>query len=165
MTSRTFVPWVEPVAQALADGRAQVLEFARSAPPDFWDKPSTVEGWRNKDLLAHNGRGNDQIMQKVLRAVTAGKKVDRAELPTDVDAANARGVGEQRDRSVAELIAAIEEEGAEIQDLLSKLSAEDEGVRQDDPPFVLEGFLRFVAREGHDLEHLAQLQAGLEVSA
>jgi hypothetical protein len=165
MTTDTFAPWVEPVAASLADGRAQVLAFARSAPADFWEKPSVVDGWTNKDLLAHMGRGNDQILQKVLRAVTAGRKIDVAALPSDVDAANAVAVGEQRERSVDELIAAIEEEGAEVQGLLSKLTAADEGLKQGDPPFVLEGFLRFVAKEGHDLEHLTQLRAALEAKA
>ena len=53
MTTRSFAPWVEPIAAELRKLRAEVAKFARSAPPDFWGKPSPNHGWTNKDLLAH----------------------------------------------------------------------------------------------------------------
>ena len=165
MTTRTFPSWVQPVAAALADGRAQVIAFARSAPEDFWSRPSEVDGWTNQDILAHIGRGNDQILQKLLRSVVAGDRVDMAMFAVDTDDANAQGVEERRERSLHELIVELEEAGDEVQELLSRLSEGDEHLRQEDPPFVLNGFLQFVAKEGHDLEHLAQLRVALEVNA
>jgi uncharacterized protein (TIGR03083 family) len=165
MSDRSLASWVQPVAAALAEGRAQVIAFARSAPPESWSQPSEVEGWTNKDVLAHIGRGNDQILQKLLRSVVAGDKVDLSMFAVDTDAANARGVEERRERTLDELIVELEESGDEIQELLSRLNDEDEHLRQDDPPFVLRGFLQFVAKEGHDLEHLSQLRAALEVNA
>ncbi|MEX1253679.1 MAG: maleylpyruvate isomerase N-terminal domain-containing protein [Dehalococcoidia bacterium] len=165
MTSRTFALWVEPTTAALADGRAQVIAFARSTPEEVWAQPSEVEGWTNKDILAHIGRGNDQILQKLLRSVVAGDRVDMAMFAVDTDDANARGVEERQERTLDELMVELRESGDEIQELLSRLSDKDEHLRQEDPPFVLKGFLEFVAKEGHDLEHLAQLRAALEVNA
>lgn len=165
MTTRTVAPWVEPIAASLADGRAQVIAFARSAPPDSWGRPSEVEGWTNKDVLAHIGRGNDQVLQKLLRSVVAGDRVDMAMFAADTDEANARGVEERRERAIDELIVELEEAGEEIQELLAQLRDDDEHLRQEAPPFVLKGFLQFVAKEAHDLEHLAQLRAALEVNA
>jgi hypothetical protein len=152
------------VADTLADGRAQVIAFVRSAPEEVWGQPSEVEGWTNKDILAHIGRGNDQGVEQVLRAVVARERVSLA-FEVETDEANARGVEERRERSVEELIVELEEAGDELQELLSRLTEADEHFRQENPPFVLEGFLQFVAKEGHDLEHLAQLRAALEVNA
>ena len=55
MASRSFAPWVEPVAARLREGRAEIVELARSVPPEAWSRPSPNPGWRCKDLLAHLG--------------------------------------------------------------------------------------------------------------
>ena len=162
MTTRTFAPWVAPIAEQLREGREQVIAFARSLPIEAWSKPSPLEGWTYNDLLAHIGKGNDQILQKLLRTVAAGERVDISIFSVDTNEANAREVAARRDRSVDEVIAELEEAGDEIQELFSQLSDEDEHLRQEDPPFILKGFLHAVQRENHDLEHLAQLRTALE---
>ncbi len=165
MTERTFAPWVEPTAVRLRESRTRTLEYARSLPADAWSRPTGNEGWTCKDIFAHIGKGNDQMFQAILREVIAGRHVDRSIFALDTDGENERRVEERRGRSSAEIIAELEESGDEVQELLSQLTDEHEGHRQDDPPFILSGFLRLVLNEDHDEEHLAQIRTALEENA
>ena len=163
MTDRTFAPWVTPFAAKQRDDKAQVLAFARALPADAWERPSGLDGWMVKDVLAHIGKGNDQLFQKLLRQVVAGGPVDTAIFrDVDTDGENARGVEERRGHTPEELIAELKEAADEIQDLLSQLTEEHEHLRQEDPPFIFKGFLGMVEKESHSLEHLAQIRAALE---
>jgi uncharacterized protein (TIGR03083 family) len=161
MAGRTFASWVGPIATMLAEGRRQVIAFARSAPPDLWDRPSAVDGWTHKDILAHLAGGNDQVLQQLLRSVAAGEPLDPALFQPDTDAENERGVAERRDWPVDRLIAELARGGDEVQELLSCVRETDEDLGQDELPVSLGGFLRIVEEERHDRLHLEQLQAGL----
>ncbi len=163
MTERTFAPWVEPIAARMRESRARVLEYARAVPEDAWAAPSPLPGWSCKDVLAHIGRGNDQMFQAILRDVIGGRRLDRSIFAVDTDGENARLVEERRDRPVAEIIVELEESGDEVQELLSQLTDESEGYRQEDPPFILSGFMRLVHDEDHDEEHLAQIRGAGDV--
>ena len=165
MTARTFAPWVEPIAALLREQRARVITFARSLPADAWDRPSPLAGWTCKDLLAHIGKGNDQLFQQLLRTIVAGEPIDTHMFAVDTDGDNTRKVEERRAWTAADVIAEVEEAGEEIQDLLSQLTDEHEQYKQDDPPFQLDGYFRLIREESHDLEHLAQLRNALEVTA
>ena len=163
MTSdRTFAPWVKPIAKTLRESRGQVIRAARQMFPEHWRMPSLLPGWSYQDILAHMGKGNDQLLQKILRSVVARERLDASILNVDTNAANARGVEERRGRSVEELIAELEEAGEEIQELLSGLTEADEELGQDDLPMSLGEFLRQVQAEDHDREHLAQLRPALD---
>ena len=139
-----------------------MLEYARAAPEDAWATPSPLERWNCKDVLAHIGKANDQMFQAILREVNAGRHLDRSIFAVDTDGDNERLVEERRERPVSEIIAELEEAGDEVQELLSQLTGEAEDYRQDDPPFILSGFMRLVHDEDHDGEHLAQIRAALE---
>ena len=158
MKARTFSPWVEPYASPLRESREQVIAFAQGLPRQAWDQPSPLDGWSYKDILAHIGKGNDQVFQKLLRGVIADGRIDTKIFAVDTDGDNARGVEERRDTSAEDLIAELEAAGEEIQELLSQLNPEHEKLQQQDPPFHFEGFLRGVRKENHDMEHFAQLQ-------
>ena len=163
MTTSVFAAWVEPFAAKLRDEGAQVLAFARALPPDAWEQPSGLDGWTVKDVLAHIGKGNDQLFQQLLRQVIAGGPIDTAIFrDVDTDGENARGVEERRGHTPEELIAELEEAAEEIQDLFSQLTEEHEHLRQEDPPFIFKGFLGMVEKESHSLEHLAQLRTAME---
>jgi uncharacterized protein (TIGR03083 family) len=163
VTTQTFTPWVAPIAAALRENRAQVVAFARAQPLKAWERPSPLPGWTCKDLLAHIGKANDQVFQQLLRSVIAGERIDtRAIASVDTDGNNRRGVEERRSWPAADVIAEVEESGAEVQDLLAQLTEEHEHLRQDDPPFIFKTFLPWVLEEAHDLEHLAQLRAAME---
>jgi len=157
VTDRDFAEWVRPVAEVLASDRREVIEFARSVPEDWWDQPSAVEGWTRKDLLAHLAGGNDQLVQIILRAVTSGEAPDPELLQPDTDAENSARVAERSGWSIDRLIATLESDGAEMQDLLSKLTDGDER-RQIQGIGLLGRFMRIVQYERHDAEHLAQLR-------
>ena len=158
MTNRTFASWVEPVASLLAERRREVIAFARSAPVELWGWPSEVPAWTCKDILSHLAGGNDRILQTVLRSVTARAPVNPSLLQVDTDAENARGVEERRDWPIDALIAALEKDGDEVQDLLSRLTEEDEQLGEPGVPMSLADFLHIVQSEQHDLLHLQQIR-------
>ena len=158
-----YAAWVEPVAEQLKENRAQVLEFARSLPPEAWGRPTSNDGWSCKDVLAHIGGGNDRMFQTILRSVIEREPLDPSILTIDTDTENARGVEERRGRTPDELIAELDEAGEEIQELLSGLTDVHKELRQDGFPMSLGEFLQLVQTESHDLEHLAQIRAALSM--
>ena len=162
MTERTFASWVTPIATRTRESRARVLEYVRTQPEDVWATPSPLDGWSCKDVLAHIGKANDQMFQAILREVIADRHLDRAIFAVDTTGDNERLVEERREHPVADIVAELEESGDEVQELLSQLTDGDESYSQEDPPFILSGFIRLVHDEDHDKEHLAQLRTALE---
>ncbi len=164
MDARSFASWVEPLAARMRESRLQVIEFALSAPAGIWERPSVLEGWSNKDLLAHIGGGNDQMLQLILRPVAAGRPVEPAVLALDTDAENARAVAARGSWPLTRVIEELEAGGEEMQDLLSCLTEDDQELRPGGATWTLGGLFRAVLAEDHDTEHLTQLRAALAVS-
>lgn len=160
MTPPSFVAWVKPIAAALREDRAELIAFARDAAPAFWLENSTVDGWSNKDILAHLAGGNDQLVQIVLRSLVNRSPVDAAMLAPDTDAANAHKVAERRVWSVDDLIVELNRDGEEVIDLLSRLTEDDRDARPDGLGATVGAFLALVQRERHDVLHLNQLREG-----
>ncbi len=161
--THAFAAWVEPVAEQMRAARAEVVEFARSMQNGFWElRPRGVEGWTNKDLMAHIGGGNDQMLQMILRAAIANDPIGSSVTTMDTDAENTRGVEERRDWPVERVVAELESTGAEMQALLSKLSDADKDRTLEGLNITLEQLLAVVHAENHDGEHLAQLRATME---
>jgi uncharacterized protein (TIGR03083 family) len=156
MSGRTYAEWVAPVARQLAEDNAALLVFARAQAPEFWERPSVVEGWTNRDVLAHTGGGNDQLLQIALRAAISNKPLGPEAWDVDTDGANERGVAARRGWPIERVITEIEEAAEETQDLLSELTDEHRSVRNGSS-ITLEQFLRIVQAERHDHEHLQQL--------
>ncbi len=163
MTERTFAGWVEPIAARHREDDAQVLAFARSVSEEAWEQPSGLDGWTCKDVMAHIGKGNDQLFQQLLRQVIAGDKVDTEIFRTvDTDGENAEGVEQRKRLTPAQVIVEFEEACDEVDDLLSQLTDEQEHLQQDDPPFILKGFMDLIGKESHSIEHLKQMKAALK---
>jgi len=161
MTTLTFAAWVEPVAAELRQSRHEVVRAATQYLPEFWGWMSPLQGWTYKDLLAHLATG-DWVMHTVLRAVIANEPVEVAKV-TNLDwvaEGNARFLAERKERSPEELIAEVEAEGDETQELLSQLSEADEQLTQEGAPMSLSDYLRLFP--GHDRAHLAQLRVALD---
>jgi hypothetical protein len=156
LTARTYAAWVRPVAGVLAADRRRVIEFARSAPPEIWAQPSAVEGWTNKDLLAHLAGGNDQMLQTLLRAVTWGVAIDPALLDPDTDAENAARIAERSAWTIDALIAELKRDGEEIQDLLSRLTEHHVNLHPGGATWTLAQFMSMIEHERHDIDHLEQ---------
>jgi hypothetical protein len=159
VTTRSYASWVEPVARQKREARRQIIEFATAAPASFWSANSVLTGWTNKDLLAHIGGGNDQMLQKILRRVTAGEPVAAAVLEMDTDAENAAGVDERRDWSLERVIGELREDGEELDRLFAGLKETDAEVHPADAGWALAGLFGVILDENHDLEHLDQLRA------
>jgi Mycothiol maleylpyruvate isomerase N-terminal domain len=161
MPERTFVEWVEPIAATLAEDRRQVIAFARSASAEIWAQSSDVDGWSYKDILAHLAGGNDLMLQRLLRSVVAHEPLDPSLPHLDTDVENARGVEARRDWPLEALIAELERDGDEVQDLLARLTTDDEHLHPDAFSISVGRFLQIVEEERHDLLHLEQLRGGL----
>ena len=159
MTTRTFAPWVEPIAAQLGESRAEIARTARRFLPDLWTMPSPLPGWTYKDLLAHLAVG-DWVCQSILQAVVANKAADLSIL-NQLNERNEQYRRERAATSVEELIAELEAEGEETQELLSKLSDADEDRKQEGAPMSLGQYLKD-AFPGHDRDHLDQLRTAMD---
>lgn len=165
--TRTFAAWVEPIERRDREGRAELLELARSLPAEAWDRASPVEGWTYRDVLAHLASDTGKWFAYILHTVISGERLDptRVGPGLDIDPINARGVAERRSRSIAELIAEIEADGDEHQELLSRLKdshrdTPQAGYRLNFGEFLSENPAG--NRGDHDREHVAQLRTALE---
>ena len=163
MADREFVAWVEPIARRDRQGRAALLEFALSVAVDRWDRPSSVEGWTCRDVLAHVAGDTGKWFSHMLHTVLDGEQFDptRVGPGVDSDAINERDVEERSGRSIAELLAEIEADGEEHDELLSRLTDDHEDFRLREYLLSLGELLGNNAagnRGAHDREHLAQLQ-------
>lgn len=155
MSERTFAAWVEPIAAKLRDTRREIVVVAESTPDGAWEETSPLDPWTYKDLLAHLATG-DWVCQSVLNMVVHGTEFD-FQGPDD---GNARFVQERREMPVAELIAEVEAEGEETQELLSQLKDEHQGLTREGARMNLGDYLR--GFPGHDEQHLAQLRTAQE---
>ena len=167
MTTRTLAAWVAPIARRDREARAELVEFARSVPAEAWDRPSAVEDWACKDVMAHLASDSDKWFAYILHTVLSGGRLDPSRVgpDADVDFINARGVKERRGRSVVELIAEIEADGEEHDELLSRITDEHKGLCQADYAISFGEFLSdnpAGSRGDHDREHLAQIRGALE---
>ena len=158
MTSRTFAPWVEPIAAKLRESREQIARLAHAIPEEMWSRPSSGPGWSYKDQLAHLAVG-DWVCQTVLRAVVANEPLDMA-LIADIDGGNARLRDERAGRSIQQLIEEAHAEGEETQELLARLTDADEGRRQEGAPMSLGEYLRMFPQ--HDEGHMQVLRTALK---
>ena len=162
MTTHTFASWVAPIADQLRLGRAEIVRTTSRFLPEIWGLPSPLEGWSYKDLLAHLATG-DWVCQHILRTVLANEPLDVANItnPDWVTDGNTRFLAERKDRSVEELVAEVEAEGEETQELLAQLTDEHEHRTQEGAPMSLGQYLRD-AFPDHDRRHLEELKSALE---
>ncbi len=160
MTSPALATWVQPIAVETEEGAKEVLDFARSQPADVWNRPSPLEGWTCRDILAHLAGDCGKVTSLALRAAVTGRPIDNPpDLADGGAAANARDVAERREHMVQELIAEIERDREQWRDLMARLKDADEDARWEGFPLSLGQYLRLCA--GHDREHLAHLLAAL----
>ena len=160
MTQRTFATWVEPLAAANRESRSELVRVARQVPDAVWPQPSPLPGWSHKDLLAHLAGETEKSFLQILRAVVDRKPVDAA-LLGEADEKNARDVEARRSRSVEELIVEINADGEELMELLSRLTEEDENLRQEGIPMTLGEDLSNEPG-GHHREHTVPLRAAVD---
>ena len=166
MNKRTFVAWVEPIARRDREGRAALLEFSRLVPAAAWLRPSPVDGWMCRDVLAHIAGDTGKWFSHLVHAALDEQRFDRERVGpgVDIDAINRRDVEARRSSSIADLISEIEADGEEHDLLLSRLTDQHEDFSLAEYLFSLGDLLGGNAagnHGAHDLEHLEQLRLEL----
>ena len=164
MANRTFVDWVQPIADRDGAARAQLLDFIRSAPSDRWAATRKDGGWSHKDVLAHLAGDTGKYFAHLLGSVLERGSINPRRLgpDADVDAINARDVAERLEQSVEALIQEIEKDGELHLEQLSQLT-------EDDREFAVTPYAVTLAeffgrspgpgdRAGHDLTHLEEIR-------
>jgi hypothetical protein len=102
-------------------------------------------------------------MRVVLEAVVAKSPVDPALLPNEeLNPINDVLLAALRDLSIDEVAAHIEADTDGLLELLAKLSADDENLRQEDFPVSLSEGLRMMPQ--HERMHIDQLRTALEAA-
>jgi uncharacterized protein (TIGR03083 family) len=161
MATRTFAPWVEPHAARYREARAELVRVARQLPDGVWELPGPLPGWSYLDLLAHLAGNTGRNTHRLLADVLARRPFDLAVLVSGVDEQNARDVESRRGRSVDELIAELEQEGDDWDELLTGLKDDDKDYQPEGAPMTVGAFFEQAAGT-HDREHLAQLRQALD---
>jgi len=160
LPDRTYASWVEPIAAKDRESRDELFAFVRRLTVEDWMRPSPMDGWTLKDLLAHLAGGTGKNFQTILEAVVGRQQVDPAVLD-DPDERNRRDVEDRRDKSVGELLSEIKGEGEAIDLLLARLIEEDKDLRQDSIPVSLgEGLSQDPG--GHYRTHLEDFKEALK---
>ena len=156
--------WAKPIADEMDKSASELLCFVRDQPPEFWEGPSRLQGWTRKDVLAHLAGDTGKVASHALRAAVHGEAWTH---PPDFrdggDAANAQDVSERSGRTMEQLIAEIEQDRREWQDLLSRVRDGDEDARWEGFPLSLGQYLRIC--QSHDREHLAHMMSEPEERA
>jgi uncharacterized protein (TIGR03083 family) len=161
MTTRTFAPWVEPIAEEFRLQRADLGELARSIPESTWERPSPNPGWSYRDLLGHLATRDPRTLRIVLEAVVSKTPLDPSQFSSEEDApVNEQLLEPLRDQQVEEVAAGIAADTDDVLDLLAKLTQEDEDLRQDGFPMSLGEALRLMPQ--HEQMHMQQLRTALE---
>ena len=160
MVDRAYASWVEPIAAKDRESRTELLELVHRLSPEDWERPSPLEGWTLKDLLAHLAGGTSKNFQTILEAVVGRQPVDPSVL-ADVDAKNKQDVEDRKDKSIGELVSEIQGEAEAIDLLLARLTEEDKDLRQGNIPMSLgEGLSQDPG--GHYRTHLADFKEALK---
>lgn len=161
MTADTFAPWLQPIANETLGGAEELLVFVRAQPDAFWSRPSALEGWTCRDVLAHLAGDTGKVTATAMRAaVTGGPFEDPPDFKDGGDALNARDVTDRRDWTIAALIEEMANDRREWAGLMAQLKDADDGARWEGFPLTLGQYLRVCA--GHDREHLEHLRVAPE---
>jgi hypothetical protein len=164
MTTRTFAPWVKPIAADFRRQRTELVQLVRSIPVSAWGQPCPNPGWTYRDLLGHLATRDPRTLRYVLTAVVSKTPLDPSELSTENDAViNEQLLESLRDQSIEDIAAGIATDTDGVLDLLARLSIEDEHLRQDEFPMSLGEALRMMPQ--HERMHVEQLRTALEASS
>lgn len=105
-----------------------IIDVARRLSAEALDRPSPLDGWTYKDLLAHLASNDD--MRYLLRSVIEKTELDGGRFRIGGAAElNAKNVSARRGRTLDELIAEFEAQEEETQELYAGLSDADESFR------------------------------------
>ncbi len=158
--ARKLLPQLAEPAAALSPD--QTLYVVYSVDPVYWERQSSVPGWRYRSLLAHIATG-DWVLQTHLRHIVEHGAV--AEWP-DVNAGNERLLDERRRSTVTALIEEYLSMRHETMLLLSQLKPEHLDLSLQfwwEPQPNSHTVLEYVAAfENHDRQHREQMRGAMK---
>lgn len=161
MTTRTYAPWVEPIAARLQQQRAELVELARAIPAEAWSKPSPNEGWTYRDLLGHVATRDARDWPVILQAVVTRTPLDPAALrPEEEVPVNDGLLGKVDALAVEEVIEQVVSDTEALLVLMAQLQEDDKDLRQSDFPMSLGEALALLPN--HEDMHMEQLRTALE---
>jgi len=157
MTS--YASWVEPIAFAYHDAHVEAIEYARTLSEEDLAKPTGDSGWFVKDELAHMAASDGDFV-KTLSAVINGERVDLSVFD-NIDERNAQNLTVWSGRSREDIATELERGDARLQELLQRLTPEDEARTPDGFPFPLEQMLQgYGMHHPYHIEQIAGALAG-----
>jgi hypothetical protein len=168
MTDLTFAEWVAPIASRFASTRREFTDCASRVLADAWDASSPVEGWRFRDVLAHMAEA-DTFIRAVIEAVLDSSDTDLRPVSAEREVRIARALERGAELPIDGLIARASREGEFTQELLSRLTMDDEHrqvitSRTNPAPMTLSEFLMGYHHYEEHLQHLLPALATVSVA-
>jgi uncharacterized damage-inducible protein DinB len=157
MSGRSLAAWVESIAYAYHDAHAEAIERARTLSDADLAKPTGDSGWSVRDELAHMAAADGDFV-RTLSAVINGEQVD-FRMFDNIDERNAHHLAGWSDRPREDIVAELDRHDGELQELLTRLTPEDEARTPDGFPFPLAQMLQGYAM--HHPYHLEQIAGAL----
>ena len=150
----------EAVKRDLQEARDVLLQTLTSIGGDDWEKPTSVEGWVVKDVLAHlayNQPSQPRLIRNILKGMGGA--------PANFDLAyfNKRGIEKQQGKSIEQLRAELDAGHADALQLLNEIREGDldmMGVHPSAGYTTVETIFRTMAR--HDREHTGHIRDALK---
>ena len=159
MESRQYASWVEPIAAAFREQRAELVDLVRSIPEEAWTRTSPNDEWTYRDLLGHLASRSARDWRLVLTSVISRTPLDPTDFPVEDEALNEGLLGELNELSPVEVAQRLEADTEEFLELLAKLTDEHENQRQRDFPMSLGEALGQMPE--HERMHMEQLRTAL----
>jgi uncharacterized damage-inducible protein DinB len=128
--------------------------MARTVTEEQLSRPTGDEGWSVRKEFTHIA-ASDPDFVKTLRAILDGSTPDLSVF-ADIDARNARNLEAWKDRSMEEIADELERNGQVLQDLLARLTDDDEARQPEGMPFPLSGLINGYGQHGP--YHLGQIR-------
>ena len=120
----SFLPEIEETFRGMVRGREGFLRSVYSVADDAWDeKSAAAPDWTHKDILAHVA-ANDMRPHARLSAVLGEGDDEQLAAINRTDEWNQARVDERRDRTVAQLVAELDENRSRTFALLSRIQPE-----------------------------------------
>lgn len=150
-----FAPWVEPIAEKLAESRKEIADVARLVRAEAWSDDSDYPGWTYKDHLSHLPYSYEGLVS-VVATIADGDAPDFSRFD-NIDSMNEANRQQHVNSDVEQLLAGLAQQGGELEAALARLKPEHAGLDLGQMTFgqALSGFTM------HDQAHLAEIKKAL----
>jgi len=155
--NRAFAAWVAAHAASYRTSRSETVALARSLRDDDLLRRTGDAGWTVRDELVHIAASDPDFIG-VLGAIVSGKRPDTS-IFAEIDRRNAENIAAWRSRSLTDVIGELERNGEALQQLLSRLTDDDDKRRPEGLPFAIGGVVAGFGQ--HEPYHAGQIRSAL----